>query len=348
MKLAVIGAGSWGTAMAVLLGQKHDSVALWARNAALANQMNERRCNEAYLPGITIGPSVAITHHLQTALLGARLVVFAIPSQAMRETAAAVSPYITDSSIVITATKGFDLSSNQRMSEVIADVLPQLKNQIAVLSGPNHAEEVGMAQPSATVAAASQPAVAGQVQEAFMMPYFRVYTNPDIIGVELGGALKNIIALGAGIAEGLGFGDNTKAALVTRGLAEIARLGLAMGADPLTFAGLSGIGDLMVTCTSRHSRNRRAGILLAQGKQANQIAAETNMVAEGIRATAAARSLAEKHRIEMPITEQIYQVIYEGKSPREAVLDLMTRGRAKEAEEVVNAKAIWKLHSKNP
>ncbi|SDL56875.1 glycerol 3-phosphate dehydrogenase (NAD(P)+) [Dendrosporobacter quercicolus] len=342
MKIAVIGAGSWGTAMAVMLGQKHDSVALWARNEALAEQMNDNRCNERYLPGVSIPPGVMTTSQLPAALLGAELVVLATPSQAVRETVNRISSYVSDTAIIVTATKGFELSSGLRMSEVIAEAAPRLKNRIAVLSGPNHAEEVGRAQPSATVVASNHPPVAEQVQDAFMLPYFRVYTNPDMIGVELGGALKNIIALGAGIAEGLEFGDNTKAALMTRGLAEIARLGVAMGADPLTFAGLSGIGDLMVTCTSRHSRNRRAGILLAQGQAADQIALGTNMVVEGIRTTAAAYGLAEKYRVEMPITEQIYQVIYAEKSPREAVLDLMTRGRTQEAEEVVNDQAIWK------
>ncbi|MEG6585702.1 NAD(P)H-dependent glycerol-3-phosphate dehydrogenase [Dendrosporobacter sp. 1207_IL3150] len=342
MKIAVIGAGSWGTAMAVMLGQKHDKVMLWARNEQLVKTINETRQNDCYLPGISIPKSVVCTNDLDIAVTEAQIIVLATPSRAVRDTVQKIANCMQEDAIIVTAAKGFELETNKRMSEVIADVVPAFKDRIVVLSGPNHAEEVSMEQPSATVVASSNITVAEKVQETFMMPYFRVYTNPDIVGVELGGALKNIIALGAGIIEGLGFGDNSKAALMTRGLAEIARLGTAMGADTLTFAGLSGIGDLMVTCTSRHSRNKRAGILLAQGKTVAEIESETCMVVEGIRATSAAYNLAKKYNVEMPITEQTYKVLYEGQSPREAVLDLMTRGRTQEVEEVVLDKGLWK------
>lgn len=342
MKIAVIGAGSWGTAMAVMLGQKHDSVVLWARNEELVCHMNACRQNDRYLPGIDFPATVSCSSSIEAAVRGAKILVLATPSQAIRATVENIASYVEQDQIIVTATKGFELESMKRITEVIGEVLPQFINQIAVLSGPNHAEEVALQQPSATVVSARNAAVADVVQEVFMLPYFRVYTNPDTIGVELGGALKNIIALGAGIIEGLGFGDNTKAALMTRGLAEMARLGIAMGADPLTFAGLSGIGDLMVTCTSRHSRNRRAGILLGQGKSVAEIQSTTNMVVEGIRATAAAYQLAQKYQVEMPILEQTYQVLYKGKYPKEAVLDLMTRGRTQEVEEVVSDKSIWK------
>jgi len=343
MKIAVIGAGSWGTAMAVMLGQKHDEVILWARSGELAGKMTKTRQNDGYLPGIFIPSTVFCTDNLGQAVSNAQVVVVATPSQAVRKTVERIANDIPDTAVIVTAAKGLELGSFKRMSEVIAEAIPVLAERIAVISGPNHAEEVGLEYPSATVVAAKSREVAELIQDVFMTAYFRVYTNPDIIGVELGGALKNIIALGAGIVEGLGFGDNTKAALMTRGLAEIARLGVAMGADPLTFAGLSGIGDLMVTCTSRHSRNRRAGILLAQGKTVEEIEQETSMVVEGIRATMAAYRLAGQFKVEMPITEQTYHVLYQGKSPKEAVLDLMTRGRTYETEEVVMDKLIWKM-----
>lgn len=275
-----------------------------------------------------------MTNSLEKAVSNANFVVIATPSHAVRHTVEQLSSFISPQTVIITAAKGLELGSLKRMSEVIAEIIPCGTDRVAAISGPNHAEEVGLKYPSASVVASFSLTVAEQVQDIFITPYFRVYTNPDLIGVEMGGALKNIIALGAGIADGLGFGDNTKAALMTRGIAEIARLGTALGAKPSTFAGLSGIGDLMVTCASCHSRNRRAGILLAQGKTAQQIEAESNMVVEGIRATLAARQLAEKYRVDMPIVEQTYQVIYNNKPPKEAVIELMSRGRTHEMEEV--------------
>jgi len=342
MKIAVLGAGSWGTAMAVMLGQKHETVILWARKPALAELIQNTRQNREYLPDIVLPDTVTVTSDLIAAVRGAEIVVLATPSHAIRETAATLRPYIGLQTILVSAAKGLELGSLKRMSEVLAEELPAQANNIAVLSGPSHAEEVGLKQPTTTVVAAPSQRIAEAVQDAFMMPYFRVYTNPDVIGVEMGGALKNIIALGAGIADGMEFGDNAKAALMTRGLAEITRLGIAMKANPLTFAGLSGIGDLMVTCTSQHSRNRRAGIMLAQGKTVEEIQSQTNMVVEGIRSTLAAHELARRFQVEMPITEQIYQVLYRHKSPKEAVLELMTRGKTHEMEEVAIDSGSWK------
>jgi glycerol-3-phosphate dehydrogenase (NAD(P)+) len=334
MKISVIGAGSWGTALASQLALKHSDVFLWARSSELTETMQQTRQNSAYLPDVFLPEQLICTSDIEQAVSGAELILLTTPSHAIRETAQKICPYVKSDAILVTAAKGLETGTYKRMSQVIAEEIPQAADQVAALSGPNHAEEVGRQQPTASVVAATALHVAEAVQDAFMLPFFRVYTNPDIVGVELGGALKNIIALGAGAAEGLGFGDNTKAALMTRGLAEIARLGLALGANPLTFAGLAGVGDLMVTCTSRHSRNRRAGILLAEGKTAEQIQQQTNMVVEGIRATGAAYELSRTYNIEMPITEQIYQVLYEGKSPKTAVLELMTRGKTHEVEEV--------------
>lgn len=341
MHIAVIGAGSWGTALAAVLGQKHTTVKLWVRSPELSQQIQVTRENAIYLPGCKLPHSVTITHSLEAAAAGASLIVLVTPSHAIRQIVANIAPYITPETILVNAAKGLELTSVKRLSEIVAEELPAISEKIAVLSGPNHAEEVALRYPTATVAAAKSRKIAEYVQDTFMLPYFRVYTNPDIIGVELAGALKNIIALGAGISDGLGFGDNAKAALMTRGLAEITRLGMAMGANPLTFAGLAGIGDLIATCTSVHSRNRRAGLMLATGKSVDEIQAETSMVVEGIRATKAAYQLSAKYAVDMPITNQIYQVLYQKKSPKDAVLELMTRGRTRDVEEVALTNLNW-------
>lgn len=335
MKIAVLGAGSWGTAIARMLAQKYSNVCLWARNPKLVNELNDKRENCDYLPGVLLPDSLCYTSELAVAVRDADFIILATPSLAVRTTAKYIGSYVKETAIIVSAAKGLETGSMKRMSQIIAEEIPMLADRVAALSGPNHAEEVGMEFPTTTVVAANEREIAERVQDILILPYFRVYTNPDIAGVELGGALKNIIALGAGIAEGLGFGDNSKAALMTRGLAEIARLGVAMEANPLTFAGLSGVGDLIVTCTSRHSRNRRAGILIAQGKSVSEIEHETKMVVEGIRSTMAAYQLAKQHNIEMPITEQIYLVLYENKPPKDAVFDLMMRTRTHEVEDVV-------------
>ncbi|MDU4960674.1 MAG: NAD(P)H-dependent glycerol-3-phosphate dehydrogenase [Sporomusaceae bacterium] len=342
MKIVVIGAGSWGTALARMLAQKYprDRVSLWVRRPEAAAAMRASRCNETYLPGIELPASLAFTDDL-TVSREADIVVLAVPSHAVRQTAAALRAHLSEQAVIVSATKGIEQTSLKRMTEVIAEELPLLRSRIAVLSGPNHAEEVSREHPAATVIAACSQELADYVQDVFMTPYFRVYTNPDVVGVELGGALKNIIALSAGIADGLGFGDNTKAALLTRGLAEITRLGVALQANPLTFAGLSGIGDLVVTCTSSHSRNHRAGVQIGRGRSAAETQASTSMVIESIRTTEAAYQLARRHAVSMPIVEAAYQVLYADKPPRQAVLELMARGRTHEVEELAFGQTAW-------
>lgn len=334
MKIAVIGAGGWGTALAAVLGENNHRVALWARSPAVAAELAATRRNPRYLPDAVLPAGVACTADLAAAADGAAIVIIAAPSHTVRATAAALAPLLAGGAVVVSAAKGLEIGTLKRMTEIIAEEIPAAATCLVALSGPNHAEEVALRHPTATVAASVSRTAAEAVQEALMAPYFRVYTNPDIIGVELGGALKNIIALGAGIGDGLGFGDNAKAALMTRGLAEITRLGVAMGARPLTFAGLSGIGDLIVTCTSRHSRNRRAGLAIAAGKTVGEIEGETGMVVEGIRSTLAAHELAARLGVEMPITAEIHRVLYRGADPREAVARLMGRGMTHELEEV--------------
>lgn len=341
MKIAVLGGGGWGTALACLLGAKHSHVTLWVRNAVTAREIAESRVNSRYLPGVTLPAQVAVTSNLALAVEQAALVFLVTPSQAIRETAHKIAPLLAPRAVVVCAAKGLEVGTNLRLSQVLQEELPAYRDRLAVLSGPNHAEEVGRGFPTATVVAATGRNAAELVQDVLMTPNFRVYTNPDVVGVEMGGALKNIIALGAGITVGLGYGDNTIAALLTRGLSEIARLGMAMGANPLTFAGLSGFGDLVATSTSPHSRNRRAGIAIAAGQSVAEIQASTSMVVEGIRATQAAYALKEKYHVSMPITEEIYHVLYEGQSPQTAVLHLMTRSRTHEMEEVVLQNSQW-------
>ncbi|HEY8875500.1 MAG TPA: NAD(P)H-dependent glycerol-3-phosphate dehydrogenase [Desulfosporosinus sp.] len=328
--VAVYGAGSWGSALAVVLANAGHQVALIGRHADEMELMREHRENARYLPGVVLPSGVLPTTDL--ARLNADLVVLSVPSHNVREAARRVKDYIKSGCIVINTAKGMEEESHLRLSEVLTSELPQ--NRIAVLSGPSHAEEVGRNMPT-TVVVASDVETAITVQDLMMTPEFRVYTNPDIIGVELGGALKNVIALCTGIADGLGFGDNTKAALMTRGLAEIARLGVALGGHPLTFTGLSGVGDLIVTCTSPHSRNRRAGVALGQGKPLETVLKEVGMVVEGVRAARIAYQLSLEKHISMPITEQAYKVLFEGADPKVAVMDLMTRGKRHELEEVV-------------
>ena len=346
MKVAVVGGGGWGTAIAALLANKFANTApkddapeivLWVRSESLAAVLSASRINEQYLPGVILPDSLKITSRFDYAIAGAEYIVLATPSHAVRETASRLAENLRGRAsgiTVVSLTKGLETGTLKRMSEVISEEFPEIAGRLAVMSGPNHAEEVGRACPTATVVAAADPAVAEAVQDLFMAPSFRVYTNEDVIGVEVGGALKNIIALAVGIADGLGFGDNSKAALMTRGLAEICRLGVAMGARPITFAGLSGIGDLIATCTSRHSRNRRAGISLACGKSAAQLQAETPMVVEGIRAAEAAFYLSRKLNVKMPITNQVFAVLYLGKPPRDAVTELMAREKTRETEEI--------------
>lgn len=330
-EVAVIGAGSWGTAIAALLGRKKNTVRLWARDASLAADLESLRFNPRYLPEIILPPTVFPTEDIEEALAGVKVAVFAVPSIAMRSVVKKARAFVSSDLIAVSLTKGIERDTLMRMSQVIESELPEeISMNVAVLSGPNHAEEVSRDIPSATVVSAKKKHVALKLQELFMTPYFRVYTNPDMVGVELGGATKNVIAVAAGISDGLGYGDNTKASLMTRGLAEMTRLGLAMGAKPLTFAGLSGVGDLIATCTSKHSRNRAAGERVAFGLSVEDISKETTMVAEGLFSSVAIDRLSSNHEIEMPITRNVVEVLYQGKDPRKCVSDLMQRGAREE------------------
>ena len=327
-KIGVIGAGSWGTAIAVLLSKRH-TVSLWVYDPAQAEEMEQCRENKQFLPDVSIGETVSFTTDVKEAMSGAELVITAVPSHTMRETANKMKPHY-HGQILLNISKGLEEGSLMRLSQVLTDVIPEAN--VAVMSGPSHAEEVGRGIPTTNVVSCQDMSQAKKIQDLVMTPEFRVYTNTDMVGVELGGSLKNVIALCAGIIDGLGMGDNTKAALMTRGLAEITRLGCAMGADPHTFAGLSGIGDLIVTCTSMHSRNRRAGILIGQGHTLEETLTQVHMVVEGVKTAAAAYDLAKRHNVEMPICRQAYAVLFEGKNPRDAIFDLMVREKKNETE----------------
>jgi glycerol-3-phosphate dehydrogenase (NAD(P)+) len=331
--IAIVGAGSWGTALATVLDKKGLQLNLWVREDDLLGIINEKRENEFYLPGVKLGANIHVTGDMEECISGCDTVVFSVPSHALRTVIKGIAPFIKRDQKLVNVAKGLDPDTLLRLSEVIKSELPQ--NPVAVLSGPSHAEEVGRGVPTTVVAASPERWLAEHVQDLFMSPSFRVYTNPDIIGVEIGAALKNVIALGAGISDGLGFGDNTKAALMTRGIVEIARLGIAMGAKTSTFAGLSGIGDLIVTCTSMHSRNRRAGIEIGRGKSLEEVLAGTRMVVEGVKATQATYRLSRKHNVDMPITKEIYSVLFENADVKKSVENLMMRSRTHEVEEIV-------------
>lgn len=331
-KAAVLVAGSWGTALASVLADKDMDVALWTRNETQKEEINTKHRNERFLPDIELSPRLKATTDLEAAVSGAKAVVIVAPSSAVREVARALKPYWHEDMLVVHATKGFETESLKRVSTVIAEELGCDEGRIVVLSGPSHAEEVVKRCPTTVVVAAEDESQADLAQDLFMNPYFRVYTNRDRVGVELAGALKNIIALGAGMSDGLGYGDNAKAALLTRGLAEITRIGVEMGANPLTFAGLAGIGDLVVTATSRHSRNWRAGFMLGEGNSLEMVLSSMGMVVEGIRTTKAAHAISEKYQVQMPIAAQLYHVLFEGMDPRTAVETLMGRDRKTEME----------------
>lgn len=333
MKVAIFGGGGWGTALAATLADLHQEVWLYVRRPELAADIMKFRQNRQYLPEIMLPDSVEVTADLAAMIPGCSLLVIATPSHGVREAIRVVTPLLPEQTVVVSAAKGLEIESGLRLSEVMLQENATLRHRLAVLSGPNHAEEVGRKIPSAAVVASADRAVAEWVQDALMTPCFRVYTQDDVIGVELAGALKNIIAIAAGIADGLGFGDNTRAALMTRGLTEIARLGAACGADMATFMGLAGVGDLIATCTSPHSRNRRAGLALATGKTITEIQAESGMVVEGVRATAAAGVLAGAYQVDMPIAAALQSVLQQNLSARAAVESLMNRTRKHEQEE---------------
>jgi glycerol-3-phosphate dehydrogenase (NAD(P)+) len=338
---AVLGAGSWGTALASVLTENGWETTLWARREEAVREIKESGTNKRYLPGFPLPKGLQATTSFQEALTGKQLVLFVVPSHTMREVAREAARFLPSDAVVAHAAKGFELDSLKRISEVLTEELPEIEDRLAVLSGPSHAEEVIRKCPTTVVAAARRRETAEAVQSALINSYFRVYTNPDLVGVEIGGSLKNIIALGAGLSDGLGFGDNAKAALITRGLTEIARLGMAMGAQALTFAGLAGVGDLVVTCTSQHSRNWRAGNLLSQGFQLDEVLEQMGMVVEGVKTTKAAFQLCRQYEVDMPITEQLHAVLFDQKPPRQAVEDLMARGKTDEMEEMMTGTKPW-------
>ncbi len=326
--VAVLGAGSWGTALAILLAAAGHSVRLWTRDTQLADAILEQHENARYLPGIRLSPAIAATPHIREAVLGAQAVLFAIPSGGMREVAKESAEFVAPDALLISAAKGLEEGTARRMSQVVAEVISNATPRLAALSGPNLAVEVARGAPTASVAAASSPAAALAVQRLFSCkenPTFRVYTGRDVIGVELGGAIKNVIAIGAGICDGQGFGDNSKAALMTRGLTEAIRLGVAQGAQAQTFLGLSGVGDLIATGASRLSRNYRVGFALGQGRYLPDILAELGQVAEGVPTTGVLHDLAVSSGIEMPLCSALRSLLYDGRSAAEAIRELMQR-----------------------
>jgi glycerol-3-phosphate dehydrogenase (NAD(P)+) len=326
MKISVLGAGGWGTTLAILLHYNGHNVTLWEYKKSYARQLIKKRINSDYLPGIKIPKEILITSDIEEISDNKNLIVLAVPSQFLRSVMEQVNYKSIEDTILVSVSKGIENKSLMTMSQMVKDVFPHIsKNQIGVISGPSHAEEVSRMIPTAVVAASSDIETSKAIQAAFMTSYFRVYASTDILGVELGGAFKNIIAIGAGIIDGAGFGDNTKAAIMTRGVAEISRLGLALGARPETFAGLSGMGDLIVTCMSRHSRNRFVGEQIGKGKKLKQILNSMDQVAEGVETTRSAKQLAAKRGIETPITNEVYKILFEDKDPVKATTDLMTR-----------------------
>ena len=324
-KIGMIGAGSWGTTLSWLLANNGHSVVVWSALADEISMLRDYRENRSKLPGVILPDSVSFTTELKEAMEGMDLLVLAVPSPFTRSTAKQMKDLVAEGQIIVNVAKGIEEGTLMTLSQIIEQEVPQA--DVAVLSGPSHAEEVGKGLPTTIVAGAKTKSTAEYVQNLFMSPVFRVYTSPDVLGIELGAALKNVVALAAGIADGLGYGDNTKAALITRGITEIARLGTAMGGRFETFCGLSGIGDLIVTCASMHSRNRRAGILIGKGYTMEEAMKEVKMVVEGVYSAKAAMGLAEKYGIQLPIIEQVNEVLFNGKPAADAVRDLMLRDK---------------------
>lgn len=329
-KIAVMGAGSWGTAIAMALAENGHEVRLWGRDKAMMADIQACRENKKYLPDLVLAGNISCTSDEAAAIEGAEAVVYVVPAQSFRTTFERTSPLLGPDVPVINCAKGIETGSLKRISEIAGEIKPG--HPFAVLSGPSHAEEVGRKLPTTLVAASSDPELAEYVQDIFMSEYLRVYTNEDVAGVELGGALKNIIALGAGISDGMGYGDNAKAALMTRAITEISRLGIKLGAERSTFMGLAGIGDLIVTCTSMHSRNRRCGIMIGEGIPPAEATERVGMVVEGMYTTEAAYELACRNGVEMPITEQLYNMIKGRVSGPDAVRSLMLRKKKHEED----------------
>lgn len=340
--IGVIGGGGWGTALAKLCADKGYQVTIWARETEVVDEINFKHTNSTFLAGVELPDSVSASTNLAEVVSAKKYLIVTVPSQWVRSVVRASKEYVSPDTVIISASKGIEVGSLRLITDIICEELPQIDpNAVIALSGPTHAEEVARKIP--TVAVVSTPSLkyAEEVQDLLITSYFRVYTNPDRIGVQLGGALKNVIALAAGISDGLQFGDNTKAALVTRGMAEMARLGAALGAKTPTFAGVSGMGDLFVTAYSKHSRNSWAGRELGMGKSLSEVMNSTKMVIEGVATTQAAYKLATSLKVEMPITFVTYQILYENTSPLDGVRQLMERVRTHEMEEVVSATYTW-------
>jgi glycerol-3-phosphate dehydrogenase (NAD(P)+) len=325
VRATVVGAGSWGTALAHLLAGKGHRVTLWSYEEAVVREIERTRVNP-YLPGVTLPETVRVTPHLEEAVTGAEVVVSVSPSQFVGRVMAEAAPFLRDDVLVVSASKGIEIATLRRMDQVLAELLPaSVMERFSVLSGPSFAVEVARGMPTAVVVASASRPARLRAQALFSTDRFRVYTNPDVIGVELGGAVKNVIALAAGVASGLGYGHNTQAAIITRGLTEITRLGVALGAEPATFSGLAGIGDLVLTCTGELSRNRTVGTRLGRGERLDDILGDMKAVAEGVRTAPAVHALAEEQEVEMPIVSEVTAILEEGRDPEMAVRNLMLR-----------------------
>ena len=330
--IGIIGAGSWGIALAVLLHNNGHKITVWSILQDEIDMLNAEHEHKDKLPGVKLAEDMVFTTDMKSAIEDKDFLVLAVPSPFIRGTANNMKEYVSDGQIIVNVAKGIEEKTLMTLSQVIEDEIPQA--DVAVLSGPSHAEEVGRGIPTTIVVGAKTQKTADYIQNTFMSDVFRVYTSPDVLGIELGAALKNVVALAAGIADGLGYGDNTKAALITRGITEIARLGMVLGGKFETFCGLSGIGDLIVTCASMHSRNRKAGVLIGQGKTMEEAMAEVKMVVEGVHSAKAAIGLAKKHGVELPIIEQVNEVLFNNKSAAEAVRDLMIRDKKIENQDL--------------
>ncbi len=332
VSVGIIGSGAWGTTLGRLLAKKDIPTTLWDHQPQRAKEMQQQRENKEFLPGFLFPSALQVTSDIAEAVYNKEMLILVTPSQRMRENMSRLAPFVGPETLLVNASKGIEINTLKGMTEVIAEELPYARNHIATLSGPNLSREVAMEKPTAAVVASQNSSVAVQFRDLFTTSSFRVYTAADVVGIELAGALKNIIAIGAGLNDGMGYGDNAKAAFITRGLAEIARLGIAAGANPLTFSGLAGIGDLIATCASPLSRNQQLGRRLASGEKLSHILESTHTVAEGVTTTKAALQLAARYGVEMPITEQLALVLFEGLDPHDAVPELMLRNPKGELE----------------
>lgn len=331
-KISVLGAGSWGTALAVVLHKNGHEVTIWSISEPEIEMLKTKREHTDKLPGVKLSEEIMLTSDLAQAIHGRDMLVVAVPSPFIRSTAKSMAPFVTDGQLLVCVAKGIEEGTQMTLSEILKQEIPQA--EVAVLCGPSHAEEVGIGLPTTLVAGAKKRVTAELVQSTFMNEVLRVYTSPDVLGMEIGSSLKNVIALAAGMADGLGYGDNTKAALITRGISEIRRLALEMGAKSETLSGLTGIGDLIVTCASKHSRNRKAGMLIGQGFTMDEAMKEVKMIVEGVYSAKAAMELAQKYHVSMPIIEQVNAVLFEDKPAKEAVMDLMLRDKKAEHDDL--------------